>query len=97
MWWLLAIVIVAIFGLLAVLLGFAPPPGTRTLIRIQNGQLRVTRGKVRAEPREFVSEILRQAGVMDGYIAITHYKRAAFSRNIPRNVHQRLRNVLLNM
>src|SRR4051794_765539 len=97
MWWLLIIVAVAIFGLLAVGLGFVPPPNAKTLIRIHNGQLRVTRGQVRAEPREFISEILKQAGVVDGYIAITHYKRAAFSRNIPHNAHQRLRNVLLNM
>ena len=97
MWWLLIIVAFAIVVLLAVLLGFVPPPHTKTLIRIHNGQLRVTRGQVRAQAREFISDILNEAGVTNGYLAITYYNRAAFSRKIPRNVHQRLRNVLLNM
>ena len=87
---------IAVIWIVTVLLGLVPPPHTKTLIKIHNGQLRVTRGQLRAQAREFVSDILQQSGVMDGYIAITPGNRTAFSRKIPRTVHQRLRNVLLN-
>ena len=96
MWWLLTALAVVGAGFLAVTSGFIPPPHAKTLIRIQHGQLKVTRGKVRAQPREFVSDMLQQAGVQGGYIAITPGKHVAFSRKIPRSLHQRLRNVLLN-
>ena len=77
-------------------LGFLPPPNAKVLIKIHNGQLLVTRGQLRAQPREFVSDIIGRCKISKGYIAITHSKRAAFSRNIPRDIQQRLRNVLLN-
>lgn len=96
MWWLLTVAAIGTLGVLAVLLDFVPPPHARVVIKIHNQQLRVTRGQLRAQPREFISDILRQAGITTGHIAVTHYNRAAFSRNIPREIQQRLRNVLLN-
>ena len=96
LWWFLSALAVAALWLLAILLGFIPPPHAKILIRIRNGKIQVTRGQVRAQPREFVSDILQQARVTRGYIAITHYGKASFSRKIPRTVHQRLRTVLLN-
>jgi hypothetical protein len=96
MWWLLTIVAIAAAWLLAVLLDFIPPPHAKILIKIHEGQFKVTRGQLRAQPREFVWDILQQAGITHGYIAITYYKRASFSRNIPGGIRQRLRNVLLN-
>jgi hypothetical protein len=96
MWWLLIIVAVAVVWLLAIGFGFVPPPSPRILIVFHSGQLHVTRGQLRAQPREFVTDILQQANVAKGFIAITHSKRAAFSRSIPRDIQQRLRNVLLN-
>jgi hypothetical protein len=96
MWWLLTAVALAVVWFLAFLLGLIAPPNARLLIKIHNGQLRVTRGQLRAQPREFISEILREAHVTTGFIAITFYRRAAFSRNIPGVIRQRLRNVLLN-
>ena len=86
----------AAWWFLALFLGFVVPPNAKTLIKIQNGQLCITRGQLRAQPREFVAEILQQANVTKGFVAITYSKRAAFSRNIPRDIQQRLRNVLLN-
>jgi hypothetical protein len=96
MWWILTALTVAIFWLLAVLLGFIPPPHAKTIIRIHNGKIRITRGQVRAQPREFISDIVQQTGMTTGYIAVTHYNRASFSRNIPGDIQQRIRNVLLN-
>jgi hypothetical protein len=96
MWWLLTGIAGATLWFLTMLFGVVPPPDAKILIKIRHGQLRVTRGQVRAQSREFVVDILRQANVTNGFIAITYYKRAAFSRNIPRDTQQRLRNVLLN-
>jgi hypothetical protein len=96
MGWLLIAAAIAVLGLLAVLLDFVPPPHAKIVIKIYSQRIKVTRGQVRAQPREFVSDILQQAGITTGHIAITYYNRAAFSRNIPRDIRQRLRNVLLN-
>ena len=86
----------AFAGLLAVWLGFVPPPYAATLIRIRDGELHVRRGRLHGLAREHVSEILRGAGVSRGFIAITSADWIMFSRQIPRAVHQRLRNVLFN-
>jgi len=96
MLWLLPAIAVAALWFSAMSLGFIPPPNPKILIVIHSGHLHITRGVLRAQPREFVGDILQEAGVAKGFIAITHSKRAAFSRNIPREIHQRLRNVLLN-
>ena len=96
MWWLLTIIAIAAAWFLAVLLDFIPPPHAKILIRIHEGQFKVTRGQLHAQPREFVTEILQHAHVTKGFIAITHSKRTTFSRSIPGEIQQRLRNVLLN-
>jgi len=96
MWWLLTVIAIAAAWLLAVLLDFIPPPHAKILIKIHEGQFKVTRGRLRAQPREFVLDILQQAGITSGHIAVTYYNRAAFSRNFPNGVRQRIRNVLLN-
>ena len=96
MWWLLIVIVLAAVWFFAMILGFIPPPRARILIRIHNNHLHITRGQLRAQPREFVTEILQQANVRKGFVAITASKRASFSRNIPRDIQQRLRNVLLN-
>ena len=96
MWWLLLVIALTAFWLLALFLGFVVPPNAKILIKIHNNHLHVTRGRLRAQSREFVTEILQQANITSGFVAITYSKRAAFSRNIPRDVQQRLRNVLLN-
>jgi hypothetical protein len=80
----------------SVWLGFLPPPHATTLIRISGGQLQVSRGGLKAHAKLDVSEILHDAGVSHGFIAITRHNRVSFSRRIPATVHQGLRNVLLN-
>ena len=81
---------------LAVWLGFVPPPHANTLIRIRKGEIHIRRGRVHSHAREHLADILREAGVSQGYIAITPENWVAFSRHIPGRIHQRLRNVLLN-
>ena len=96
MWWLLIVIVAAVLWFAATSLGFTPPPTAKILIKIHNHHLHVTRGRLHAQSREFVTEILQQANITSGFVAITYSKRAAFSRNIPRDIRQRLRNVLLN-
>jgi hypothetical protein len=86
----------ALAAFLAVWLGFVPPPYAGTLIRIRGGLLNVRRGQLRSDAREHLREILQEAGVSHGFIAVTAGNRVAFSRQIPPAVRQRLRNVLLN-
>jgi hypothetical protein len=43
-----------------------------------------------------VAELLQAAGVKRGFIAITPDSRVKFSCQIPKAIHQRLRNVVLN-
>lgn len=90
------VVSVVVLGFLAVWLGFVPPPHATTLIRIRDGSILVRRGRVQPHAKEHIADILRDAGVSSGYIAITPENWVAFSRRIPAQIHQRLRNVLLN-
>ena len=92
--WIIVGIVLA--GLLAVWLGFVPPPYATTLIRIRDGELQVRRGRLQGLAREHISDILRDAGVSRGFIAITSANWVVFSRQIPRAIHQRLRNVILN-
>ena len=96
MWWLLPVIAIAGAWFVAISLGFLPPPNAKIMIKIRDSHLHITCGQLRAQPREFVTDILQQANVTKGFIAITHSKRAHFSRHIPRDIRQRLRNVLLN-
>ena len=82
--------------MLLVQFGFVPPPHATVLIRVRGEKLNVARGRVRAQAHEFVSDIVREAAITKGFIAVTPAKRVFFSREIPRSIHQRLRNVLLN-
>jgi hypothetical protein len=94
--WLIPILCLVAGAFAAVSFGIVPPPHASTLLRVQPGTIRVTKGQVKPFAREHVREILAEAGVARGFIAITHSNRVIFSRHIPESVHQRLRNVLLN-
>jgi hypothetical protein len=90
-----AIVIVA--ATIAVLwwLFEAPPPGADTVITIRSGQVRVKRGHVRPAVLANARALLEEAQVKKGYVAIAD-RRLSFSRSLPKHLHQRLRNVILN-
>jgi hypothetical protein len=95
----MAIAILACMVLLGgavVWLGFVPPPHANLVVRIREGMVVAGRGRLKPHAKEHVSDILNEAGVTSGFIAITPGNRVFFSRSIPGAVHQRLRNVLLN-
>jgi hypothetical protein len=94
--WLIVILGLLAAATLSVWLGLVPPPNAATLIRIKGGQLHLRKGQLRAYAKDQVSEILADAGVSSGYIAITSQNSVVFSRQIPPAIRQRLRNVLLN-
>jgi hypothetical protein len=73
-----------------------PPFDAAMLIRVRSGQLHLARGSLQSHAREHVADILREAGISRGFIAVTSANRVVFSRTIPGHLHQRLRNVLLN-
>lgn len=43
-----------------------------------------------------MAEILDRAGVKNGFVALMPNARVKFSYQIPKAIHQRLRNVVLN-
>lgn len=77
-------------------LGLFPPRNARCLIRIRNGSCFVLGESLPPHVLGSVSEVLHKAAVRKGFIAITSDSRIKFSRHIPKAIHQRLRNVLLN-
>jgi len=91
---ILMAIILLIFG--AIELGFIPPFNARIIVRMRNGSLVFEKGRLQGNASEHVEAILRGAGVTEGYVAITSGHAVYFSRQIPRDIHQRLRNVLLN-
>lgn len=92
------LILICLLGLVlfGITQGFMPPPNASTLIRIRDGAVEVRRGQVRSDTREQIREILSEAGVSKGFIAITPQNWVGFSRHIPLTARQRLRNVLLN-
>src|SRR5688572_5774562 len=93
--YVMVLLAVAVFVLLAAELGLIPPFFAHTRIKITEGQMRVTRGELKANASEHLSAVLREAGVRSGSIAISSRHRIHFSK-IPPEIHQRIRNVLLN-
>lgn len=91
---LLIAIVLLLFG--AVEMGVIPPFHAAVVLRLRAGELRVERGSMRGEAAAHVAAILRDAGVRDGYVAVTRGHRVYFSRSIPTDAHQQLRNVLLN-
>jgi hypothetical protein len=94
--WTLLIGGLVVVGGLVVALTLLPPFDATTLIYIREGALEIKRGRLKPHAHEHLSDILRDSKVSRGFIAITANNRVSFSRSIPRALHQRLRNVLLN-
>jgi hypothetical protein len=95
---MLILILIAIVTLVfaAIELGFIPPLNARIIVRMRGGSLVFEKGRLQGNASEHVEAILRGARVSEGFVAITSGQRVYFSRQIPREVHQRLRNVLLN-
>ena len=94
--WLIPILCLVILAFAAVWFGFIPPPNAETLVRVREGTVWVSRGQLQPHAKQDVAEILCEAEVSKGFIAVTSTNRVIFSRHIPAAVRQRLRNVILN-
>ncbi len=92
-WMLIAL---AAAGAGAISLGFLPPPWCATLIRIRDGAVRCTRGRLQSHALLHITDTLEEAGIARGFIAISSGHRIRCSRSIPPRLHQRIRNILLN-
>jgi hypothetical protein len=92
------VILIAIVTLIfaAIELGFIPPFNAKLILRMRGGSLVYEKGRLQGNASEHVEAILRAARVSEGFVAITSGQRVYFSRQIPRDLHQRLRNVLLN-
>ena len=77
-------------------IGIIPPHNAETIILIRGGEVIAGRGHLLAHARTSVADIVRTAGIRNGFIAIVPGPRVTFSRSIPPLLHQRLRNVLMN-
>ena len=79
-----------------VALGFFASPLSRTVIRIRRGEIRVEGAELGARAKEHIADVIRDAMVMRGFIAISSRREVTFSRDVPSEIRQRLRNILLN-
>ena len=77
-------------------LGILPPLNAQCVIRIRKEGCSVQGAAVPHHVQNSVVEILQAAGIKRGFIAITSNSRVRFSHQIPKAIHQRLRNVVLN-
>jgi hypothetical protein len=95
MWPSLVIALVLLGGWLG-WRSYLPPLGTKSLLRIRNGAVFLSGEPLTRQTLLAVAELIHQAGVRSGFIAIMPERRVKFSHQIPKHTHQQLRNVLLN-
>jgi hypothetical protein len=67
-----------------------------TYILIEDGTLRLRKGFVSQRGLTALADLLREAGVSQGYITFSPERRVAISWHVPPALHQRIRNVLIN-
>jgi hypothetical protein len=77
-------------------LGAFLPANARCLIRIHNGAAFVSGEPLPHHVMSSLADVLHTSGVKKGFIAIMPDGRVKFSPQIPKELHQRLRNVVLN-
>ncbi len=95
--WLVVVIGLAMVAFFVASSGLIPPVNATTVVRIRGGRLLVQKGRVGGQAKELLTDVLREAGVSNGFMAILPDKRITFSRQIPAAIQQRLRNVLLNL
>jgi hypothetical protein len=86
----------AVIAVVGVILQAAFMPRFQFMVQIKGDQLTITKGKVRAEFVDEAREVCREYGVTSGWIGgVKRGKSVAlkFSRNMPANCQQRLRNI----
>jgi len=67
-----------------------------TYILIDDGVLRVRKGWLPARVIAMLADLLRNAGVSQGYITLSKDRRVAISWHVPPALHQTIRIVLLS-
>ena len=65
-------------------------------IRIEGGEASTLKGRIRSAGVNDVTAICRRAGVAKGEIWVDGIERVRFSREIPEEIRQRLRNCVLD-
>jgi hypothetical protein len=74
----------------------APNIFTNAIIRINNGELRCSKGSIPSPALRAAQRVIAEAAVAKGAIRITKGRKIRFSDSIPAAERQRLRNILLN-
>jgi len=67
-----------------------------TYILIDDGTLRLRKGWLPPRVLTTLTELLRDAGVSEGYITLSKDRRVTVSWHVPPALHQNIRNVLLS-
>jgi len=67
-----------------------------TYILIDDGTLRLRKGWVPPRVLSALTDLLREAGVSEGHITLSHDRRVAISWHVPPALHQPIRNLLLS-
>jgi len=70
--------------------------GGETYILIDDGTLRLRKGWVPPRVLSALTDLLREAGVSEGHITLSHDRRVAISWHVPPALHQPIRNLLLS-
>ena len=70
--------------------------GGETYILIDDGTLRLRKGWVPPRALSALADLLRDAGVSRGHIALSPDRRVSVSWHVPPALHQQIRNVLLS-
>jgi len=94
--WLLAILILVGIAWGAIQYAFFPPFNAETLIKIRAGVPIVSKGHLLPHVKTSLAEVLGESRISKGFVAIVPGPRVRFSRSIPAQLHQRLRNIILN-
>jgi hypothetical protein len=96
MWYSVVFSLALIGAMTPFWLGILPPLNARWVLRFRNGGCSHRGAALPSHVKSSVAEILQATGVKRGFIAMTPDSRVKFSWQIPKAIHQRLRNVVLN-
>jgi hypothetical protein len=93
----MVVILVTVLAVAACIeMGVFPSPFCRLLVRIDSRGLSIERGSLPPRAREFLSDAIRSARIDRGFIAVSGANRVRFSREIPEECRQQIRNILLN-
>ena len=94
--WILIPIALVLAAVIALWLRLVPPPFAASLLKFDGDKIQARKGILRPYARDQLVELLRDKRIGRGFIAVLRNGRVVFSRSVPAEMHQRLRNVLLN-